>query len=102
MDAQKTMDNKTMVEQADLLIAMLRGVKSEEKKKEKLSLKSSTMDYQEQTQKQMQKVSTDLNWQCMYLDRIITDFARVFSVSKFNVDTGKKKYNPSSFHSYKG
>ena len=89
----------TDIEKIDSFIDRLKSIKQSMKKKEKLSDKAFNLRCG--TPRQFQKVNTALNWECMNLDKSITDFAREFKGSLLDVDTGEKTYNPSGFHNYK-
>lgn len=90
------------IELIDLMIDRLKSLKSSIKKKDKISDKAFNMNPQNSTPRQIQKASTDLNWQCMEVDKGKTEIARIFKGSCLDVDTGEKEYNPSGFHKYKG
>ena len=86
----------------DDLIKKLRALKSSIKKKDMLSDKVMEANPLNNTPKQIQKAHTNLNWQCMQIDKEKTNIARTFKDSFLDVDTSEKEYNPSPFHSYKG
>lgn len=85
----------------DQMIARLRSVKACMKKREKLSQKALGMNVRDNTPRQIQKANTELNWECMNLDKSIVDFARAYKGSMLDVHTGEREYNPSGFHCYK-
>ena len=89
------------LELIDQLISRLRILKSTIKRKNKLSEKSINLTPANATQKRIQKVHADLNWECMYVDQRKTDVARLFKNSVLDVHTGEKTYCPSPFHKYK-
>lgn len=91
----------TDIEKIDLLISNLRRVKSEIKRKERLSQNRADMSMRTHTQKRIQKAEADLNWQCMEVDKSKIDFARLFKGSLVDVSTAETTFNPSPFHSYK-
>ncbi len=92
----------TELEFIDEMISKLKRIKSAIKKKDNLSEKAFNMDFRKNTQRQIEKANTNLNWQCMYLDKEKTELARFFKGSFLDVDTSPKEYNPSGFHKYKG
>ena len=88
----------TQIQEIDGLIARLKTLKSSIKKKDRLSERAMNADSRSRG---YQKLSTDLNWQCMNIEKETTDFARAFEASSLNVDTDEKTYRPSGFHEYK-
>ena len=90
------------IEFIEEMIVKLRGLKASIKKKDKMSQKAFEMNLASYTQNQIQKASTNLDWECMNLDKERTFFARSFKGSTLDVDTGEKIYKPSGFHTYKG
>ena len=96
------MKEKSELEQIDIMIAKLKEVKASIKKRDKLSDKAFNMNHTTHRVSQMQKISTNLNWECMHLDKCKTDFARLFKGSVLDVSTDEKEYNPTGFHKYKG
>lgn len=88
------------LEQIEAMIDLLKRCKREVKKREKLSDKVAQMDIRVQSARQMERASTDLNWQCMEADKAAIDFARAFKGSCLDVSTGKHYFNPSPFHEY--
>jgi len=96
------MKEKSELEQIDIMIAKLKEVKASIKKRDKLSDKAFNMNHTTHTIKQIQNTNTNLNWECMHLDKCKTDFARLFKGSVLDVSTDEKEYNPTGFHKYKG
>ena len=94
------MNYKEEIEEVDRLIAGLRTLKSDLKKAERKSEKAFSMNIQDHSPRQMGKASTDLNWQCMEVDKSKTRVARLFDGSCCDVGRGQKDYNPSAFHQY--
>ena len=93
---------KSELEQIDIMIAKLKEIKASIKKRDKLSDKAFNMNHITHSIKAIQKTNTNLNWECMHLDKCKTGFARLFKGSLFDVSTDEKEYNPSGFHKYKG
>ena len=89
------------IETIDRMIITLRDLKKAIKKQEQLSDKAFNCSHQTHSAKQVEKAHTDLNWQCMHVDKSKVSFARMFKKSFLDVDVGEKEYNPSGFHSYK-
>ncbi len=89
------------IELIDSLISTAKYLKTAIKKRDKLSEKAFNMSRYTHSPRQIEKTNVDLNWQCMEVDKIKTDFARLFKGSLVDVGTGEKEYNPSGFHSYK-
>lgn len=89
------------LQKIDELLDTLKYLKNSVKKKDKLSEKAMNTNHRTHTQRQIEKANVNLNWQCMEVDKIKTDFARKFKGSFLDVSTDKKEYNPSGFHSYK-
>jgi len=89
------------IELIDNMILRLKALKSAIKQKEKLSNKLFEMNHSNSTEKQIKKMSTDLNWNSMAIEKAKTEFARIFKNSFLDVDTGEKEYKPSSFQNYR-
>lgn len=85
----------------DDLIRLLKHVKECEVKKEKLSQKFLNCSPMNSGYDRYNKMSTQLNWACMELEKARTNFARAFKGSDIDVDTSEKTYKPSGFHEYK-
>lgn len=83
------------------MINHLRTLKSDIQKKEKLSTKLRDTQLCDVSPKRIEKMNTDLNWQCMNIDKKKTDIARLFKGSMLDVSTDEKEYNPSGWHNYK-
>jgi hypothetical protein len=91
----------TQLKAIETMIELCKTVKKEVIKKEKLSKKCCDIDPKNMTRKRIQKINTDLNWQCMTVSQRIIDVARFFEKSSLNVDTSETEFNPSSFHKYR-
>lgn len=88
------------LQKIDDLLNALKRVKMELKRRNKIS--TNLRDRQEFfTQNKIQKLNTDLNWQCMEYDKSKTDFARLYKNSVFDVGVEVKEYRPSGFHFYR-
>lgn len=90
------------IEFVNCMIIKLKSLKSAIKKKEKLTAKSFEMNYTKNSERQMQKVNTDLNCTCMNIHKTKIDIARDFKGSILDVEIEKRNYNLSKFHNYKG
>lgn len=88
------------LEQIEALTAALKILKAAVTKRNKLSAKQSLYTLENSTDRQRGKASTDLNWQCMEVDKKATDVARLFKDSCCDVGTETKYYTPSGFHEY--
>ena len=95
------MSYKEKISNIDKVLSELKTLKSEYQKAEKLSEKSLNMDFKTNTPKQMQKASTDLNWQCMHLDKTQKRVWKSILNADLEVDIGETEYHPSEFHNYK-
>lgn len=83
------------------MIRILKEIEKLEKQKEKLNDKRLNMNFSKNTQKQMSKVSYGITHICWYIDRLKTDFARVYTDSRYYTTTKEKEYNPTWFHKQK-
>ena len=95
------MSYKEKISNIDKVLSELKTLKSEYQKAEKLSEKSLNMDFKNNTPKQIQKVSTDLNWQCMHIDKVKKRVWKSILESELEVDLEDTEYKPSGFHTYK-
>ena len=95
------MSYKEKITKIDKVLSDLKTLKSEYLKAEKLSEKSLNMDFKNNTPKQMQKASTDLNWQCMHLDKTKKRVWKSILNADLEVDLNETEYHPSEFHNYK-
>jgi hypothetical protein len=73
---------------------LLREVKKTNKKSEKSFNSNDTI-------KQRQKSSVDLNWQCMALDKQRKSTWKTILEADLKVSLDDCEYNPSGFHSYR-
>lgn len=87
--------------EVNVLIDKLKYLKHTIKRRNRISERLSNFTHTNNTPRQYEKVNTDLNWECVEVDKIKTDFARLYEVSGIKVGTGEKNYNPSPFHNYK-
>jgi len=83
------------------LQTQLKSLAASIKKIEKLNNQASAKISDHST-KQWSKIHADLNYECMYRERLKTEIARTFKGSILDVSLEEKIYNPSAFHSYKG
>ena len=95
------MSYKEKISNIDKVLSELKTLKSEYQKAEKLSEKSLNMDFKNNTPKQIQKVSADLNWQCMHIDKVKKRVWKSILESELEVDLEDTEYKPSGFHTYK-
>ena len=95
------MSYKGKISNIDKVLSELKTLKSEYQKAEKLSEKSLNMDFKNNTPNQIQKVSTDLNWQCMHIDKQKKRVWKTILESELEVDLEVTEYKPSGFHTYK-
>ena len=91
---------KITVEFLDQAIKTLQNLKREQKKKEKIS-KELHENFDTLTAKRRGAKSASLNWQCLEIEKLTTEFARLFKGSALDVETEQKEVNPSGFHNYK-
>lgn len=89
------------VEFIDNIIANLKELKKEIKKKTELSEKCMNADPFIVGRNKYQKMTTDLNFQCMYVLKRVKSIARQFNNSFLDVDIEESEVSPSSFHNYK-
>ena len=97
----KNMSYKEKISNIDKVLSELKTLKSEYQKAEKLSEKSLNMDFKNNTPKQIQKASVDLNWQCMHIDKVKKRVWKSILESELEVDISETDYYPSGFHHYK-
>ena len=92
----------TELEEIEQLLTVLKTVKSELIRRDKISVNCrEAFANNNVSQKRVQRLNADLNWQCMTYDQRKTDFARLYDKSKIKTGIEEKEYNPSSFHTYK-
>jgi hypothetical protein len=85
------------IEQA---IILLKSIKSTYKKKERLSEKARNTNFTNSTPSQIDKATSNLNWECMEYSKAKVNFARLFKDSILDVSTEVQTYRPSGFHEY--
>lgn len=95
------MSYKEKISNIDNVLSELKTLKSEYQKAEKLSEKSLNMDFKNNTPKQIQKASADLNWQYMHIDKTQKRVWKSILNSDLEVDISETEYHPSEFHHYK-
>ena len=95
------MSYKEKISNIDKVLSELKTLKSEYQKAEKLSEKSLKMDFKNNTPKQIQKASVDLNWQFMHIDKVKKRVWKSILESELEVDISETDYYPSGFHHYK-
>lgn len=88
-------------QEINVLIDTLKYLKATIKRKNKISDRLRNFTHSNNTPRQYEKANVDLNWECMELDKIKTDFARFYEKSSIKVGIGEKNYSPSPFHNYK-
>jgi len=91
---------KLTIDFLDTAIKTLQNLKREQKKKEKIS-KALHENFDTLTAKRRGAKSASLNWQCLEIEKITTDFARLFKGSALDVETEQKEVSPSGFQDYK-
>ena len=95
------MSYKEKISNIDKVLSELKTLKSEYQKAEKLSEKSLNMDFKNNTPKQIQKASADLNWQCMHIDKTKKRVWESILNADLEVGLEDTEYHPSGFHLYK-
>lgn len=90
-----------MEKELETLSSLLKALTNAVKDKNKKSKRAFDLRMGNASPKQIQKASTELNWCCMYIEKLKQDFARAFDKSSINVGVEEKEYNPSGFHNYK-
>lgn len=88
------------IEEIEALIVSLKRLKGAVTKRNKLSEKQSLYTLDNSTDRQRGKARTDLDWQCMEVEKKKIDVARLFEGSCCDVGTETKYYTPSGFHEY--
>jgi hypothetical protein len=88
------------LEQIQAMTAALKNLKAAVMKREKLSAKQSSYTLENSTDRQRGKASTDLNWQCMEVEKKKIDVARLFKNGCCDVGTETRHFTPSGFHEY--
>ena len=92
----------TELQEIEQLISLLKTIKREKIRFQKISENTkNAYDSNDVSQKRVQKLNADLNWQAMTYDQRKTDFARLYDKSQIKTGIGEKEYNPSPFHTYK-
>ena len=96
------MDYDKELQAIDRVIANLKHLRSELAKTQKMSKKCFEMS--NATVRQCQRANTNLNWQCMYLDKYRKKAWKSILESEdvLKVSIEETEYHPSGFHSYKG
>lgn len=85
----------------DLVYSQLKNLRSEMlitiKKSEK------AFNLKGMTPRQIDRVTSNLNFQCMHLEKCRKQFWKIFTENReiFDVSLEERDYNPSGFHSYK-
>ena len=95
------MSYKEKISNIDKVLSELKTLKSEYQKAEKLSEKSLNMDFKNNTPKQIQNASVDLNWQFMHTDKGKKRVRKSILESELEVDISETDYYPSGCHHYK-
>lgn len=95
------MDYDKEIECIDAVIKQLNILKTELKNTKKKNQKAFECNG---TLRQRDKVTTELNWQCMHLDKTRKHTWKTILESKsiLEVSIEETEYNPSGFHRYKG
>jgi hypothetical protein len=96
----KTNAQMNDLEQTEALTAALKRLKAAVMKRENLSAKQSSYTLENSTDRQRGKASTDLNWQCMEVEKKKIDVARLFKNGCCDVGTETRHFTPSGFHEY--
>ena len=94
------MKDTSIETQIDQLVAKLKTLQKEIRKKKRLSEKLSGMTLENSSDRARGGLREKLNWQCMEVDQKTIDIARFFKGSRFDVGTEKRIYRPSGFHEY--
>lgn len=95
------MNYEQKILEIDNILSELKNLKADYLKTKKLSEKSLNTDFRTHSPKQIQKASTDLNWQCVHLDRTKKRVWKLILNADLEVDLGETEYRPSEFHNYK-
>lgn len=95
------MNYENEIKKIDHVITTLKALKSDYLKTTKLSEKCLNMDFRMHTPKKIQQASTDLNWQCMGLDKTKKLVWKTILSADLEVDLEETEYRPSGFHTYK-
>jgi hypothetical protein len=95
------MDYDKEIQKIEIVINQLKNLKSELAITKKKSQKAFECNG---TIRQRDKTTTELNWQCMHLDKCRKSAwkAIVENVDVLEVSLEETEYNPSPFHKYKG
>lgn len=96
------MDYNKELQKIENVLHALKHLKSELSKTQKMSQKC--FELSNASVRQNDRANTNLNWQCMHLDKMRKHCWRTIVESKdvLEVSLEDTIYNPSSFHSYKG
>lgn len=90
------------IKQIDFVISQLKSLKSDLQKVDKLSDKAFNTDHTNSTPRQIQKVSANLNFACMELDKQRKrTWEAIKEASFLNVSLEETEYHLSPFHVYK-
>ena len=95
------MNYEQKILEIDNILSELKNLKADYLKTKKLSEKSLNTDFRTHSPKQIQKAATDLNWQCMHLDKNKKRVWKLILNADLEVDLGETEYRPSEFHNYK-
>ena len=96
------MNYKETISQIETVLHELKTLKADYLKLEKLSAKAMNVNPRDNTIMQIQKASTDLNWQCMHLHKQKKRVWKAIMEADLKCSLEETEYNPSGFHSYKG
>ncbi|APA83264.1 hypothetical protein [Francisella tularensis] len=92
--------NIEQIDVIDNLIKNLKELKKEINKKELLSEKCLATDPFTAGKKKIEKLNTDLNYQCFYIRKRLKSIARAYSNSFLDVGIEKETCRLSAFHEY--
>lgn len=95
------MNYKDEINKIDLVLSELKALKSDYIKAERLSSKSLETNFTNSTPKQIQKISADMNWHFMHLDKTKKRVWSAIENADLCVDLSETEYKPSAFHLYK-
>lgn len=80
------------------LISKLKSLKTSISKRDLMSDKLFNLDLKSP---QRQRLNASLDFECINIDKLKTDIARLYKGSDIEVGKEEKQYNPTGFHSYK-
>ncbi len=84
----------------DLVYSQLKNLRTEMLSTIKKSEKA--FDLKEMSPRQIDRVTSNLNFQCMHLEKCRKQFWKIFLENQeiFDISLDEREYNPSEFHKY--